>query len=380
MIVGSRSIPLEGGWARLLTLGVVDVRPAPNEKRPMPGVFAWTYWEKGSKTFQVYLADEALESLDTKTLQFLVRHEMAHIINGHFNWDECRGPDALIAADINVNYYLDRDNDIIRSIEGVIAEDFLKALNLEYQAYPLPILHEILHQKMKDSMPQAGGCGGISGVEDEEDMVEASTMALAGRGELSEEEKDAIGANPGNHSANRLVHAMSEARPEWAIKVADWARSVVELVQAQGRTNKRPSWSFKAYGLHVPTSKPTWAYKPDTVVMLVDTSGSMLDLVKQVGATIAYLNSHSIKVRVIAGDTRVLYDEEVSSAPQELPGGGGTDIVPLFERTLDYEPRGVVCFTDGYVMRWPDANKYSMPVLWVTDYPNVPFGESVPAK
>jgi predicted metal-dependent peptidase len=112
--------------------------------------------------------------------------------------------------------------------------------------------------------------------------------------------------------------------------------------------------------------------------MLVDTSGSMVSLVQQVGATIVYLGQHNINVRCIAGDTQVLFDEEITAAPMELPGGGGTDIVPLFKRANDYNPTGIVCFTDGYIPKWPvDPN---VPVLWVIDNVEPPYGEFVAAK
>ena len=383
MNIGGREVPMTGGWQRMFTLGVIEVKVI--KEGPAP---AYTMWMKGEQQFHIRITQEVIDTWSTEAIEFLMRHEIGHVVLGHFNFDECKGPDAMIAADINVNYHLREDNDIIKEFGGVIAKDWLKELGLDYQAYPLPVLHEMLHQKMEQ---QGGGgsgegnpdgsdmCGGVQGIGNEEDMTDASTAALAAKGQLSDAEQQEIGAQPGKGSANAAVHSLSENRPEWADKLAEWAQNVVELTIARNRTHKRPSWSYKAYGLHVPTNQPTWVYKPSTVVLLVDTSGSMIQLVQQIGPTIAFLNAHDIKVRLIAGDTRVLYDEETSSPPESLPGGGGTDIVPMFKHAIEqYTPEGIVCFTDGYVPYWPTDP--GVPVLWIMDNIEAPFGEQVSAR
>jgi predicted metal-dependent peptidase len=118
---------------------------------------------------------------------------------------------------------------------------------------------------------------------------------------------------------------------------------------------------------------------PDTVCLLVDTSGSMIGLLEQVAPAVIYLNRAGITVRLIAGDTRVTLDEEVKGGKfPTLKGGGGTEITPLFTKAMEYDPRALVCFTDGYVQRWPD--KMNLPMLWVSDYDGVPWGEQVKLK
>ena len=356
----------------MFTLGIIEAQVV--KEGPAP---AYTMWMKGEQQFHIRITQEALDTWTDESLQFLLRHEIGHVVLGHFSFDECKNADAMIAADINVNYHLRDGDHIIREFGGVVAADWLKELGLDYQAYPLPVLHEILHNmagEMSNDM-----CGGVQGIGDEDDMTDASTAALAAKGELSDQEQESIGAKPGTGSANRLVNSLSENRPEWADKLSEWAQNVVELVIAKSRTHKRPSWSYKAYGLHVPTTQPAWVYKPSTVVLLVDTSGSMISLVQQIGPTIAFLNQHEIKVRLIAGDTRVLYDEETTTPPETLPGGGGTDIVPLFQHAIkEYAPEGIVCFTDSYVPAWPIDT--GIPVLWITDAVDAPpFGESVAA-
>ena len=356
----------------MFTLGVLELQAV--ETGPAP---AYTMWQPGEQQFHIRITQEVLDTWDDRSLEFLVRHEIGHVVLGHFSYDECKQMDALIAADININYHLRADDDIITKFNGVVASEWLEKLGLEYQAYPLPVIHEILHQMAEESTN--GMCGGVQGVENETDMTDASTAALAAKGELSEEEQQAVGAKPGSGSANNAVRSLSENRPEWADKLSEWAQNIVELIVARNRSHHRPSWSYKAYGLHVPTVQPTWVYKPSTVVLLVDTSGSMIQLVQQIGPTIAFLNQHDIKVRLVAGDTRVLYDELTTQPPASLPGGGGTDIVPLFNHAIkEYAPDGIVCFTDGYIPAWPTDP--GVPVLWIMDNIEAPFGERVSAK
>lgn len=372
MKLENRDIQVTGGFARLFSQGLLSIAVA--ERGPAP---AWTQWDKTHRYFEIYFRRDVMDEWTDDQLRFLIHHEIAHVIMGHFNWDECRGQDALVAADINVNYYLRDYDDMIRDFGGVVAKDWLEELELEYQAYPFPVLHDLLHKKIEDMGGfENGMCGGIEGAD--EDAV-ASAIAIAARGTLSEDEREEVGAGIGSKSAGLNIKSLSPPRPEWANKVSEFAQNAVNLVLGSRRTHKKPSWSHKAVGLYVPTVQPTWVYEPDTVIILLDTSGSMYELIHQIGPTVEYLNRHNIKVRLIAGDTQVLMDEEITAPPDSYPGGGGTDIVPLFERAEDYHPRALICFSDGYVMRWPKAPDY--PVLWIMDNAvKAPFGEQVEAK
>src|SRR5690606_34761557 len=101
--------------------------------------------------------------------------------------------------------------------------------------------------------------------------------------------------------------------------------------------------------------------------------GSLWDDVKYVQPVLEFLRRNAIEVRMSAGDVRVTYDEIVTSIPAEIGGGGGTEIVPLWERAAKYEPKSVVCFSDGYLGQWP--RDPGVPCLWVGSQVEVPFGE-----
>lgn len=383
MKVAHRDIPITGGYARLFSNGLLSINAV--EQGPSVG---FTYWDKEKEVYSVNIRQDALDTWTDDQLEFLIHHEIGHVILGHFAI-ECNRPDALIATDISVNYHLRRYDPFIRTFDGIVAEDWLKKLGLEYQSHPVQVLHDILHDDLDEGIKQAledfknGGegagssmCGGIQITDD----PSAVATAIAARGTLSPEEKEALGGqNPGTGSANQRVSSMAGTKPKWAEKLSEFAQNVVELVVSDKRSYRKPSTIAASFGLHAPTRQPSWTYKPDTVLLLVDTSGSMLEYIKQIGPTIAFLNSHSIKVRVIAGDTRVLFDEELTAPPSTLPGGGGTDIVPLWERAEDYEPKAIVCFSDGYVARWPKDP--GIPVLWIMDNNvHAPFGQQVEAK
>jgi len=102
----------------------------------------------------------------------------------------------------------------------------------------------------------------------------------------------------------------------------------------------------------------------------------MIGLLDQVAPAVVYLNKAGLTVRLIAGDTRVTLNEEVKGGKfPTLKGGGGTEITPLFKAAEEFDPRAIVCFTDGYVQRWPQ--KMDLPMLWVSDFQGVPWGEQV---
>ena len=87
------------------------------------------------------------------------------------------------------------------------------------------------------------------------------------------------------------------------------------------------------------------------------------------------MDANNISVRLIAGDTIVTTDEEYKPGSKlfsEIKGGGGTEITPLFDRAAEYNPASIVCFTDGWVPRWPCNT--GIPTLWVGTDRTPPFG------
>lgn len=375
---------------------------------------AWTKYDAPTNRFVVCFHEEAV-ALNSKALQTLWRHEIGHISLGHFQKEPCdRGPEPwnrananmelLGSADIHINEYID-DKQSMYEIgakalewgkrqglkeeamepEGYIDPDvWLPKIGLEEGGeYPYEVIHAALHQWMDEQQqqssgsgsssgdgdnPQMGACGGIEAVDDPTGMAEASASVVAGV--AADGGEDGVSERWGSGSSMGLVRLQQSELPEWLTALENFARSIVEVVLSNKRSHARPQEVYKAYDVHIPTLRPRWDYQPSQVCFLVDTSGSMLHELRYVAPVIDYLAKHNIKTRLIAGDTRVTFDEIVTAVPDGLIGGGGTEITPLFKRAEDYAPESMVLFSDAYVPGWPSDP--GVPVLIVGAKGSVP--------
>ena len=333
---------------------------------------AWTLWDKENRRFEICFKQELMDTSDDEVVSVVMRHELGHIALGHFQLPPC-GTDTLIATDISVNWYLRKHKHVIKQLEGVDAEEWLERLGLGQQPYPVQILHDVLHEQIEQQLEHAmanGQCGGIEGTGDAR-AVAASIMtdkAMQKSGDLS-----SVGREAGSGAGGSLGLPYTDNLPKWLPAMEEFARATVDIVLAERRSHKRPQPALTGYGVHVPSQRPTWAPEPAMVCFLVDTSGSMWDDLKHVQPVLEFLRRNAIEVRMIAGDVRVTYDEIVTSIPAEIGGGGGTEIVPLWERAAKYEPKSIVCFSDGYLGQWP--RDPGVPCLWVGSMVEVPFGE-----
>lgn len=372
---------------------------------------AWTTYDEGANHFVVNFLEIAA-GMSKEALSTLWRHEVGHVALGHFQQPLCNDNDSvadimratterMVVADIHINYYLPED--IMREIgetalstvpkalrdsaepKGYIdPKEWLPKIGLNVDEYPYEIIHAGVHQFVDEQQQSGSGnvagngghdhsngmCGGIEPVDDASGMAEASAAVVAGV--ASEGGEDGISESWGNGSGLDTIRLVQSDLPEWITALMNFARSIVEVVLAEKRSHARPQEAYKAYGVHMPTVRPRWDYAPAQVCFLVDTSGSMVHELKYVGPTIDYLAQHNVATRLIAGDTRVTFDEIVTSVPAGLVGGGGTEISPLFERAEDYSPESIVCFSDGYVPGWP--KEPGVPVLWVGCQATPPFG------
>lgn len=107
------------------------------------------------------------------------------------------------------------------------------------------------------------------------------------------------------------------------------------------------------------------------VVIGVDTSGSIsnVELTSFMSEVWGILHSRNVsEVRIMACDAAVHFDETFNANDHcpSIPGGGGTNFIPVFERIEDegYNPTCLIYFTD-LDGRFPEeAPNY--PVYWVT--------------
>ena len=365
---------------RLVSSGAVDMKL--NAEGP---TFAWTAWSKRKGAFIINFTDEVADMRDDQ-VTFLWYHELGHIVLGHFASQamDCTRPDRLVSADIAVNWHLRASDDLIREINGVVASDWLEDMKLGQQTYPFFILHDILHERVEEHAANCPGCndegegehkegdgdpcGGIEYTDDPRAVARAISARQAAGADDSPIREVALGSQAGGLD----ITLGDSDLPDWLPALERHARSIVEVELADARTHKRAQPTLRSAGIRVPSVRPTYRPVPSTLCLLVDTSGSMLGDLHYVAPVLAYLKSNGITTRLIAGDTRVTFDEIIDRVPEKLEGAGGTDIQPLFQRAEDYEPKGLVCFTDGFVPVWPEDK--GIPTLWVGCQTDVPYG------
>lgn len=365
-----------------------------------PPAIAWTFYNEQRKRWEITFRPEAAQlSFDAR--EALWRHEIGHIAFAHFGKQTCNPDDPirshteqLQVGDIQINTYLldnpslmdeigKLNNELIARLTDTEVDPensgyldpriILPEIGLSVQPYSYDVIHAYLHQKMDE---EGGGqnwtqqalqnyCAGILNADDIKPGSEGELMAG-----IVATVSD-YGTEPGMGD----VRLRESELPTWIDALESFARSVVEVVMADTRSHTRPQEIYKAYDVHMPTMRPRWAYKANQVCFLVDTSGSMMHELRYVMPVVQYLLQHEISVRMIAGDTRVTYDELLRPGvplPEGIGGGGGTEITPLFDRAKDYDPKSIVCFTDGYVARWPQDE--GIPTLWVGTQTDVPYG------
>lgn len=377
---------------------------------------AWTYWGESDKAWHICFRAEAA-SMSRDAIMYLWRHEIGHISLAHFVQEVCNPDDPirsrieqLQVGDVHINTYLLDRPELLEELgakqielateeerEAITADGghgfvdprvVLPEIGLAVQPYSYDIIHTFMHNKMDEDAKADGQspnwteqmlqgmCGGIEGPEGAPGMAQAVAAVVAG---VSGDANNEVGGEKwGSESSHGTIKLPEYNLPPWINPLETFARSIVEVVLANRRAHTKPQPVYAAYDVHMPTQQPRWSYQPATVVLCVDTSGSMLDDLKYVSPVITYLAQHNIKIRLIAGDKTVTFDELVDRVPPGLVGGGGTDIVPILERALDYEPESMVVFTDGLVPRW--GSDPEIPVLWVGTHEVPPYGTAVNEK
>jgi|FLYL01.1.fsa_nt_gi hypothetical protein len=354
---------------------------------------AATVWDKTKRLWTVYISPEFE---DPEVIRAVLWHELGHVLLGHFQVDadeaahhgrECM----LIATDVHVNAAIGRERfealkrAVHRPVDPV---EYLEALKLDTPHYVA--VHRAMHEQTGGSGASGNGepgndggllpdglCGGIEPTDDPMASIAASIAAsqyadAAGK-------QAAAGFGHGLTAGAATIDIPESRTPAWVKLTRRWLTAYRRFTLETADAINRPARVPRRYGVILPTRRLTWAPMRRHLVMVLDTSGSMQaeDLAQAIAAVKA-IASRATPVRLIAGDTEVTLDVEITAAhavPRTLTGSGGTDIKPLIDRAMQYRPDGLVLITDGY-LDWPDDP--GVPVLWIrTGAGNTPPWKSV---
>lgn len=262
-------------------------------------------------------------------------------------------------------------------------------------------LMHALPEQDRDGASQKGAVSGVGGGEGNDVLMDAFEDTCQEQGltpqqaaqqtenEIVSAAQNAAARDPGSVPAN--IKAMVEA---YAKPVVDWRAKLRRFIS--GRCND--DWSFRRPNRRTAGTdviQPSmFSNRPDQVVIIVDTSGSVSD--RELEQALSEIVSISKRVKprrisVISCDANVNAVEEYASGQRittlTTNGRGGTSMDPAFQYVLDagWRPECIICLTDGEMI-FPPKDMVRAPVMWGiandrADFDqlasNVPYGQVI---
>jgi len=341
-----------------------------------------------------YYNSRFIMMLRPKEVDFLVGHEVLHVVYDHMGRRDHRDPEIWnIADDYAVNADLKRHKigEFITTVPALyeakydgkpaeeIYEDLMK--NVQY------INIEDLLDKMLDDH--------IDGEGDDEGEGEGGDKKGKGRPKLSEAEKEQIRqevkqsiinaaqqADAGSVPAGvqRMIKQMTDPIMPWRELIQTNLTSAIKSDYSWMRPSRR-GWHMDAV---MPGMTPGEEIDVD---IYIDMSGSIsnkqgMQFLSEVAGMMDAFDGYNL--RVTCFDTRCYNTQEFSSENMdrieeyELNGGGGTDFDCIFDdlKEAGRVPNRLIVFTDGYPFgSWGDAEYCD--TTWIIHgdpNPNPPFG------
>ena len=336
--------------------------------------------------------------LRKKEVEFLVGHEVLHVVYDHMDRRGDRDPQLWnIADDYCVNADLKRHNvgEFITTVpclynykyENMPAEQVYDDL---YENAEFIDVDQLLEQMLDEHMDGDGDGEGAGGDEDGAGDKEGKgpvKMSQAEKDELKQEIKEAILSAAEGVEAGNLPKGVERMIKDMTAPVMDWN----ELIQSNVTSSFSNDYSFmkpNRRGWHMdailPGMTPGEEIEAD---VFIDLSGSIgyeqgSTFLSEVGGMMSQFDGY--KLRVHCFDTAVYNTKEYSSdnmediEQYEMYGGGGTDFDCIFNHLKEEGrvPKLLIVFTDGYPFgSWGDEDYCD--TTWIIHgdpNPNPPFG------
>lgn len=313
-----------------------------------------------------------IDSLSVDVVQFVVAHEVMHIM---FKHGMRRGGRDPVLWNVACDYAI---NIILKDTGFTLWEKCL--YDRKYDKMTAERIYDLLEKEQREN----GGGGKIPSDGIGGDLLEPSDMTPEER-ETVEREIDrrvsqaasmARMAGKLNGSLERFVNEFFASSTPWQDLLQNYMTRVVNDEESWSRRNRR----FDS--IYLPSRHNM---RMGEVVIIGDTSGSItneeLARVGSEAASIADIAKPE-SIRLVWADTEVA-GEQVFDAYEEVKpepkGGGGTDMRVPLEHVEQYDPQVVILITDGYTP-WPEVEPaYPLIVCCTTDA-DVPVGDVVRIK
>ena len=344
---------------------------------------------------KLYYNSRFIMMLKPKEVEFLVAHEVMHVVYDHIGRRIDRDPEIWnIANDYTVNADLKKHKvgEFITTVpclyekkyEDWTSEDIYEDLmkNVQYIN-----IDDLLDQMLDDHLDGEG--------DDSEDGDGNEDRKGKGRPKMSEAEREAMRqevkqailnaaqqAEAGSMPAGveRLIKQMTDPVMPWRELIQTNLTSAIKSDYTWMRPSRR-SWHMDAV---MPGMNPGEEIDVD---IYIDMSGSIsnkqgMQFLSEVAGMMDAFDGYNL--RVTCFDTKCYNTQEFSSENMErieeyeLHGGGGTDFDCIFDdlKEAGRVPNRLIVFTDGYPFgSWGDADYCD--TTWVIHgdpNPNPPFG------
>lgn len=345
---------------------------------------------------KLYYNSRFITMLKPKEVEFLVAHEVLHVVYDHFGRLGSRDPQIFnIANDYAVNADLKRHKvgEFIKTVpclyeqkyDGKSSEEIYDDLMKNAKRINLD---QLIDQMIDDHLDGQG-----DGEDDEGDDKDGNkkgkrpTMSEAEREELRKELKQAI-INAANTceagtlpmGVDRLIKDMTNPVMPWRELIQTTLTSAIKTDFSWMRPSRR-SWHMDAV---MPGMTPGEEIDVD---VYIDLSGSISH--KQGSAFLSEVAGmmeafDGYRINVACFDTEVYNPKTFTSENldgiegYELMGGGGTDFDCIFKhlKEVGRVPTRLIVFTDGYPCgSWGDSDYCD--TIWIIHgdpNPNPPFG------
>ena len=336
--------------------------------------------------------------LRKKEVEFLVGHEVLHVVYDHMDRRGDRDPQLWnIADDYCVNADLKRHNvgEFITTVpclynykyENMPAEQVYDDLYENAEFIDVDQLLEQMLDKHMDGDGEGEGAGGDEDGAGDKEGKGPVKMSQAEKDELKQEIKEAILSAAEGVEAGNLPKGVERMIKDMTAPVMDWN----ELIQSNVTSSFSNDYSFmkpNRRGWHMdailPGMTPGEEIEAD---VFIDLSGSIgyeqgSTFLSEVGGMMSQFDGY--KLRVHCFDTAVYNTKEYSSdnmediEQYEMYGGGGTDFDCIFNHLKEEGrvPKLLIVFTDGYPFgSWGDEDYCD--TTWIIHgdpNPNPPFG------
>jgi len=344
-----------------------------------------------------YYNSRFIMMLRTKEVEFLVGHEVLHVVYDHMGRRGTRDPQLWNIADdycVNADLKKHKVGEFITTVpclydqkyEGMSAEQVYDDL---YDKADKISMDDLLDKMLDDHMEDDGDGDGAGDGEEGEGKGKAKRpkMSDAEREEARQEMKQAILAAAQNAEAGTIPKGVERLIKQQTNPVMPWR----ELIQTNLTSAIRTDYSWmrpSRRGWHMDAVMPGMTPGEEIdVTIAIDMSGSISNkqgqqfLAEVAGMMDAF---DGYKVHVFCFDTSVYNPADFTSEnldtidDYELAGGGGTDFDAIFDylKGEALVPNRLIVFTDGYPCgSWGDADYCD--TTWIIHGdrdPNPPFG------